>query len=401
MKKALISSSNLPFRPQPFWRWLASSALAVWLSLVATAQTAPPTEDLCQHYRFFSVLSSAKLEEKLGQSALSGYRLLEVHETASGAIEAVMEDVSASGKKYEYRALPVRWNSGGVSIKKQMLDVLNDAGQRGFCFVKGSLLPPHRNASLAVVEHELDSGAKYEFRILLWRALLINSRSARRRLIEAANEGFRPVGGIATDSTLMEKNLSAPAAPICDAEPYRFLVTQPDRLTRLYKEQTDEGFRVLEISRVRVNLGRFQDDFFGTLLLEKNPASVPTRLISNRAEIAGMDQSLEQIATIEKEMNMTAADGFRICGVPAVSLSGEGAFSRHWYRCWDLLFMQFSPTAKVTYRIVHASTLPELAGRVNEAAQDGFRILAGTWHEGSLVLMEKVVDTTIQEGGKP
>jgi hypothetical protein len=388
-------------------------SLSLFLLLFSTmaAQTAVPATDLRQHYRFFSVLSSqAKLEEKLGESALSGYRLVEVQETPGGAIVAVMEDVSALGKKYEYRVLPVRWNRsavyGPVYIKKQkhMLDVLNDAGQRGFCFVKRSLLPPHGKTSLVIMEHELDSGAKYEFRILSrpLPKIIFNPWSRRIEVAaELSKEGFRPVGGIATDSMLMEKDLSTPAAPVPVAETYRFLFTEPRNLTRLYKEQTDEGFHVIEISRVKTDHGRFQDDFFDTLLLEKNPANAPTRLISNRAEIAGMDQDLEQIGAIEKEMNQAAADGYRICGVPAVSHSGEGVFSRHWYRYWDLLFVQVSPKTKATYRIVHASTLPEFAGRVNEAAQDGFRILAGTMQGGSLAFMEKTMETVIQEGGKP
>ncbi|MSO22739.1 MAG: hypothetical protein EXQ58_05680 [Acidobacteria bacterium] len=78
-----------------------------------------PTADLRQHYRYFSVLSHAKLEEELSESTLSGYRLLEVQETEGGAIVAVMEDVSASGKKVEYRVLRVEWGRfSGVQFSK-------------------------------------------------------------------------------------------------------------------------------------------------------------------------------------------------------------------------------------------------------------------------------------------
>jgi hypothetical protein len=380
-----------------------------WVALclsVFAPQTTRPTTDFRQHYRFFSVLSATKLDEKLNEAAIAGYRLLEVQATAGGSILALMEDISDSKQRFEYLVLGAEWSHGLFSEKERLLDVLNDRGQRGFRLVERSVLRLNVDPALAVLEHEANTAAKYEFRIISAPIFDVKYRKTMRDMAQSAHQGFRPVCVAFVHSgrshVLMEKGTALANAGVAASEPFRLLVVQASDMSHRYKLQTDAGFRVLEVYQAQTS-----HSLFYVLLLEKNLDNQPTRLVSNRTEFALEDGDLQQIETVEQELNRAATEGYRMSGVPAFTKSSEGTFHFHQYSNFNALLQQSTPTVKVTYRIAHGSTLPEFSRNVNEAAQEGFRVVCGTLHDGSLVLMEMTRETPVsaraaaQEKGKP
>jgi hypothetical protein len=384
-------SSHPRIRPRAFL--CQAACVVVCLSAFAAAQTTRSATDFRQHYRFFSVLSATKLDEKLNQAALAGYRLLEVQATAGGSFLALMGDVSDSKQRFEYLVLGADWPHGLFSKKERLLDVLNDRGQRGFRLVERSVLLPNSDAALAVLEHEVNSGAKYEFRIISSPILDFKYRKTMRDMTQSAEEGFRPVCVAYVRSgrsyVLMEKSATVAKVGAATSEPFRFLVVAASDMTHRYKLQTDAGFRALEVAKAQ-NLRNLY-----TVLLEKNLDNQPARLFSNRTELSPEGWDLQQLETIEQELNKAAAESYRLSGVPAFTDSVEGAFHFHQYRDFNVLLQQSTPTVKVTYRIVRGSTLPEFASNVNEAAQEGFRIVSGTLHDGSLVFMEMTAEAPV------
>lgn len=338
-----------------------------------------------QFYRALSVVAAQDLEQALNRHAVEGYRLVSVSSNSKGTITAILGSVAGSGKSYQYRALFGAWAQVPLGGSGQaLLDMMNEAGSLGFRFVPRSVALASRVSTSVVLEKVTGTTARYEYRIFS-PAFATEGRFDKNAL-EGVKEGFRVVFHASTGrgpSTLMERQTGAEASLTAAPESNLFLNAAPKDADKKMEQHAAEGYAAFQSSEYASNSPLF------CYWLQK-VAAAPLRTVSQMVD--SKDLPADRRAGFEKFMegiNAAATEGYRLAAVPVLTVDLEHAIMPHPVLRVKAAMLLDPGAPKAVYRFVEGDTLPELLGRVNAAAGEGFRVIPGSLLEDGAVFMQK------------
>jgi len=262
---------------------------------------------------------------------------------------------------------------------------MNDLGAQGYSFVPGSVAQAHWSWSIVVMERAPRSSARYQFRIFSPRGGGSSTRFER----EAANgqeNGFRVVFHGATGegpSTPMEKRLGDTESGEPVNESHHFLDCSTKSVPKKVREETDRGYAPLLRS-----MWWSASDINHVLWLQK-VSDGPLRAISVESKSGNPVPQKTALDDFLKEINAAAGEGLRMSASPAVFMYPAITFHAEYVWTFGAAMSQSAEPGKVTYRLVYGDTLPDLAERVNAAADEGYRAVPNGLVSDVALLMEK------------
>ena len=309
--------------------------------------------DAAQQYMVLDTFKISTMQKELDGAAVAGYRVV----TGVGRSFLILEKTSGSGR-YEY-VLP-----------RPGEKALNEAANNGFRVLPRTL-GVRRDTGDVVMEKELQSAEKYEYR------LLDTTRSAtmQTEVDTATRQGYRVLGITKTDPlgsglgnriVIMERvagqSAKVPETSVeVPAEP-GFLLLQTTKTGTLQKELDDaakRGYKVLDAS----------DDELA-VFLEKvtQPPNVYEYLVV----------ATTKTSTLEKEVNDAAARGFHILpqtlsGIDKKLFGGFGGT----VQTENVVLMEKAPgdgAARSQYKLLATQRVSTLQKELTAASQQGWAL---------------------------
>lgn len=350
-----------------------------FLCAIAISQAPPPLYS----YRAFSVVDRPGLEQALNRNGSEGFRLVALSSGLNGNLTAITEKTPAAAS-YQYKVISGAWaHLRMVHNDAPIVDLLNEAGQRGFRFVPNSVFAGKNVSAAVVLELAPGSNARYAYRV--YSPQLPTTSKFEREFTEARKQGFSLVYyGTAGNrsSTLMERQDPASASAADGSGQYRRFECPPKDLRKRLQEETYKEYVPFAVApwndftaiKVSLWLQKTSGQKLQVLGVESTSGSDLSLLCGAYGELAD-------------QLNKAGAEGYALVALPVISRSVQGSF---WNKLgWTLTAVTSQRPYKTSYRLATGESLPDLSAQINAAAREGFRVVPGSLIAETAILMAR------------
>ena len=382
---------------------LALLLAITFFGLRAWNLSAQSEADAVPRYRLVRVVEASILQEKINEAASDGYRLAGVAPASGGTAVAVLERTSSSHETYGYLLLS---GKGDAALQQ----ALNDAGAKGFRLISRDRALDWRapvalqlRTVLAWMEKAPDQAKKFEYAVIPFGAKMALKVSLNPKLWADVNpldyvkpeiareqqQGFHLVRIVSGVALIMEKSEGPDTEEATQrkispgtrqSQAYRSLKSlKGSKLERKLREAADNGYCVVDIDPQAPPM-------WPSILLDKIGTGSP-----DGAREPCAYKVIQRPDLREDDFNQSGDGGFHL--VPqSVNFYGGFQTAQSGQPKFDAIFEKTGAASQAYhYRSVSASQLPELSGKLERAASEGYRaVKVDSMKDGAiLVIMQK------------